>query len=542
MRIDRRWLPIVALVSPPFLQCQPLVTGGKSLDRYGPDDLPPPNSTAAIYAARNEYESFQIIVRAPASGLTNVNVIAPDLTGPGRSLIPRARITLYREHYVHIRRAAGFGHRNTPQGQGIYPDALIPFNDPVMGSPLTKSGAKFTAVPFKVDSDRNQVIWVDVFVPDTAAPGVYKGDFLVTSDQGQADLALSLTVWNFSLPKKPALMSSFNYWRASASGTAMASEDTRRTAIELLRNRLMPATVYPPDERFLIDNYGLVNTALPLWSGAYAGNCAMSPPPSVAAVKALRAQHQPDVFVSVNSADEIGACTGVYPAIRSWATNLHQAGVPNLVVMPPAAELMKNAERNSAVDIWVVLPKQYGINASLIRQALLKGDRVWSYNALMQDAYSPKWQIDFAPVNYRIQPGFISQSLGLTGLLYWRIDQWTNDPWNDVETVVVGGYPYPGEGMLVYPGAQAGIIGCLPSMRLKYLRDGVDDYDYVEILKRLGRGEWALRLARTVGPDWVNWSSDAARLESVRIRLAQEIDRINTAGASLPARPTASPK
>ena len=55
-----------------------------------------------------------------------------------------------------------------------------------------------------------------------------------------------------------------------------------------------------------------------------------------------------------------------------------------------------------------------------MQQALAKGDSLWSYNTLVQDPYSPKWEIDFDPINFRIQPGFISQSLGPTGMLYWR--------------------------------------------------------------------------------------------------------------------------
>ena len=44
-----------------------------------------------------------------------------------------------------------------------------------------------------------------------------------------------------------------------------------------------------------------------------------------------------------------------------------------------------------------------------MQQALAKGDAVWSYNTLVQDAYSPKWEIDFDPINFRIQPGVSSK-------------------------------------------------------------------------------------------------------------------------------------
>jgi hypothetical protein len=56
-------------------------------------------------------------------------------------------------------------------------------------------------------------------------------------------------------------------------------------------------------------------------------------------------------------------------------------------------------------------------------------------------------------------------------------------------------------------------------MRLKWLRDGGDDYDYVELLKKAGSGEWALEVTRSVGPDWRNWTRDPGELEAARKRL-----------------------
>ena len=179
-----------------------------------------------------------------------------------------------------------------------------------------------------------------------------------------------------------------------------------------------------------------------------------------------------------------------------------------------------------AVDIWVVSPKMYDDAHKRVSEVLSKGGKVWFYTAWVQESYSPKWQIDFAPINFRIPHGFINQSLGITGVLYWRVDFWTNDPWNNVQTSSQGGNYYPGDGMLVYPAQQVGIKGVVPSMRLKWLRDGVEDYEYIEILKRLGRGNWALEVSRSVGSDWKNWTKDPKALESARRKLGDEIEKI----------------
>lgn len=117
--------------------------------------------------------------------------------------------------------------------------------------------------------------------------------------------------------------------------------------------------------------------------------------------------------------------------------------------------------------------------------------------------------------HFRIQPGFLSQSLGLTGLLYWRVNLWTRDPWNNIHTFFVkndNNRPYPGDGMLVYPGEQVGVKGVVPSMRLRCLREGVEDYEYIEILKHLGQNDRALKVSKLVGRDWRNWTQDLQSL------------------------------
>ena len=81
--------------------------------------------------------------------------------------------------------------------------------------------------------------------------------------------------------------------------------------------------------------------------------------------------------------------------------------------------------------------------------------------------------------------------------------------------------------MLFYPGQQVGVAGVVPSMRLKWLREGVEDYEYVEILKKLGQPEQALQISRSVGQDWFNWTKNPHELQTARQQLAQEIELLN---------------
>src|SRR5205085_12191924 len=139
------------------------------------------------------------------------------------------------------------------------------------------------------------------------------------------------------------------------------------------------------------------------------------------------------------------------------------------------------------------------------------------------------------PVNYRVMQGFINQSLGLTGLLYWAVDHWTPKPWEDVDTYTQPkeNAHYPGEGMLVYPGDAAGVPGTVPSIRLKWIREGVEDYEYVELLKHQGRGEWALSLVREIATDFQNWSDNPTALERTRRTMGEALSRADVAAARM---------
>jgi hypothetical protein len=40
------------------------------------------------------------------------------------------------------------------------------------------------------------------------------------------------------------------------------------------------------------------------------------------------------------------------------------------------------------------------------------------------------------------------------------------------------------EGSLLYPGADVGVQGFIPSIRLKQIREGLEDYEYLTIAQR----------------------------------------------------------
>jgi len=80
-----------------------------------------------------------------------------------------------------------------------------------------------------------------------------------------------------------------------------------------------------------------------------------------------------------------------------------------------------------------------------------------------------------------------------------------------------------------------------PSMRLKWMRDGVDDYEYVQMLRAAGAGTWALGLSASVAPNWTNWTRDTNALANVRYQLGLELDRINGGSGAASTPPASTP-
>ncbi len=510
----------IILPMPPPAQSaasKPTVWSVSGMERVGREDPPREKRRLELFAARGEYEPFQIVVRAKTKRLTHVNLTLSDLRGPKGAVIGKENLVAYREHYVHVEQGSPEkkGTPRPPMGAGWYADALVPFLDPATDKPPVS--ARIRAVPFDVEPGENQPLWIDVSVPRNAVRGRYHGSFRVTSDQGSTTGDLAITVWNFELPLKPSLDSSFMLWNDKS----VAACET------ILRHKLMPTPVPVKSAARLVEKYQLSSINIGLSSGADYNHGTMKPAPPVEEIQQIARQF-PSVPLLYNyTADEIVEFPALYPLVKAWSRNLHSAGILNLITMAPVPELFDDGSGSgrSAVDIWVLQPGYYETSPENVATVQKKGDRVWTYTALVQDDHSPQWEIDFSPMHYRVMQGFINQSLGFTGLLYWSVDTWTRDPWNDVDTYPTGGDHYPGEGMLVYPGEDAGVKGTVPSLRLKWIREGVDDYEYIDLMKKAGKADLALELARQVGQDFKHWSADPNALFIVRKRMGEELDK-----------------
>jgi hypothetical protein len=502
------WLVAETRLEPAF--SGPEVVAVSSLTSVGLGDWDFPPALTLLQAAKNETESFQLVIRAPLGGLSNVRLnLSPFRNGAGDTL----PVTPYREHYVYAHatkrdyfKRDTFVASNIPRGAGYYADALIPFD---------AAGARFQAQPFGVAAFQNQPLWIDVGVPATAAAGLYESAYTVSSDQGEATGRVTLEVWDFALPERISLDSSFLVWE----------ENTKEMYQELLRHKLMPDYVEPEYQNELIGDWGLRLQRLNFDGNASYENCTMDAPPATTELQNAARKEDSRLSLYIYPADEITDYTELNATMKAWGRTAHEAGVKNLVTMFPRTELFDDGTGGSAVDIWVIyaaqLMNEWGLET--VNEVLSRGNEVWSYTALAGEPHQPQWALNYSAFDYRLLAGFVNLRYGMTGLLYWRVDNWSDDPWTNVQ-VVSDPSNYPaGEGMLLYPGADVGVNGVVPSVRLKWLRDGAEDYEYGVLLKEQGKEAVLDVAAQSVVKDWYHWTKDVETLETTRKTLAEAI-------------------
>ena len=482
-----------------------------------------------VSGARGETVDAQVIVQAPANGLTNVNVSASGLSGPNGASIPASNVTLYREYYITVTGTANYGGgSNPPFGSGTYPEPLIPFIDPETGSSLCGTNAALKACNATIVAGQNQPYWIDISVPRGAAnspAGTYTGNISITADQGMVNVPVTLTVWNFELPMQPTEFSLWQLWPPAPGNTIST------LAQALMRNKVMSCcdtTASAPSD---VSNFGMNRFALNLFflvgikcDGSYNGL------PSSSQINGVVANLPTGLPLDLYVADELNGCSSAYPALKTAGMNAHAAVgsvKTSMTTNTPDSNLFDEGDGRSAIDHWVLLDSVQQWPAL----PFTGGGDLWSYTSCNAGSgNTPEWMMDYPPINERIQAGFLNWTQGASGILYYRSDGWTAgntlNSWSSVDMLDCGGYSRPGDGIFVYPPGPIASTESAPGIRLKALRDGIQDYEYAQILKNLGQTAFLNSVIVPIATSWTNWTHDSDALQNARIQLGQEIHQL----------------
>ncbi len=496
------------------------------------------NSSADISLAKNETQSFQIIIANKGESPIPKIDLAVSGWQDGNSMYS-PKIALYREHYVKTKQSSGNSHKKV----GAYPDALIPLVDPYTGKEIVN--AKYLARNQDVKAKTSQGYWIDVTVGSSVPAGTYSNTITVLSDKNiLASIPVKLTVWDFELPAVPPLKSWFNlvpdvssYHNVSKTSSAYSTIEKRY--MKLLRqhgavpvyssgprvNRETGAVTFTPeyikDLRNYIDQFQPRSTSFwlsfadqPVQLARYLADYQKFVEQNPWIPEPLMLYDEPQTLKA-------------YQAVKTCGTAMHKYA-PNIKLMVTEQIEPRKQDWPSLegyVDIWCPIWFLGNPDSMARRQKL--GEKMWSYIALTQSEDVPTWLIDFPLLDYRI-PGWFSWTLELEGILYWHTMSWAVskpmvDPWTESATCVINTGKWNGEGSLVYPGGAAGIDGPVASMRLKAYRDGVQDYDYLYLLSQLIGKDETKKISSVVAKDFKTYSKNPNDYLNARKQLADRI-------------------
>ncbi len=477
-----------------------------------------------VYAARNEFEPFLLILR-PSSAES----ISVDLPAFGAGITTE----VYQVKYVDIAEASD------SLGQtGPYPDPLWPLEP---------------ADTLDLKANEHCALWYSVFVAPTVAPGDYPATIAV----GARGVTVTLHVFDFTIPFELHVKSQMNF----SFSTVLSRYGVTGTDADYWR--------YVNNMKQLFMDHRLTPKA-PLWSGGLTGNggapyidyCCTSNAwtdndgiwgfedpmaknlngtimrngvgfPSFMCATFVNndssqdqrpsefcgiARTAADWYVANNSASAYNqqwfayitsmetyltnlGCLGKayyyigneprdtndYHAMAWYSRHLKQVA-PNLKLMvseEPKPEIYSNAYYGPGkIDIWLPVLNKYDPVESHARE-LYHGEETWVY--FLHGTRPPF----FNPITLD-HPGIESKFIGwfcwtwrIKGLAYYSMNNWSKNPWTDPMTSGHNGDLF----MLYPPDENNGNIAFganrhrfVPSIRFELMRDSLEDFEYLYVL------------------------------------------------------------
>lgn len=428
-----------------------------------------------VSLARGEYESVQLVLIGADEPQQLQIQVSPLVHANGQDRFPDGVVEIRQVGYVHTQ-------------QPYYPVTFVgDWPDPL---PL----AEKIEVPVR----EVQPLWITLGAPASIAAGRYEGTLNVSGSDGRSEqLALQVTVWDFTLPRTPHLKTAFDFYRSRLTkayrefvpgGSAWegrTEELAREYYLDMLKHRVFPILQANPSsstfrsEIALYLDRGLGILGVGTVGGSNGNNWPKDPAQQQRvmawyrdAASALKLQNLLD-RAYVYAYDEP---TPGDPRVAQVMADIHSAApeLKNLLVMHYAPDPAQHADWLKDADILCIRMASY--DPAQAAQFKEMGKEVWMYVSSPAHPF-PALVIDYPALSHRIIP-WLAWKYNASGLLYWCVNFWNTDPWENPANF---SKDQNGNGSLYYPSAQ----GPVPSIRMEVLRDGIEDYEYLVHLKEL---------------------------------------------------------
>jgi hypothetical protein len=522
--------------------------------------------TIKVSGAGNEHVPFQVVISTPVppgwrpKAPDGFFIKVSDLKSAKGNIIPQKQIGLFLEHYIQIYA------KSSPIGAtGYWPDALAPLKEPF------SMQAQYAVVG-------NRPVWIDVFIPDGTQKGIYTGIVTFTKDQNVIEtLGLEVEVYGFSLPQETHLITYMNiskseiarFYNKQASSPDM--EELIGNYFTFLNDHRMETWFNDPlvpdiivkgesvevkfnDQRY--DQYlnkqktkRVILETAPNEIMRNSGEDQFSDA-SLRMVKQYLSQVESyfrrngwrDRLVFNSPIDEPNTKKD-YEETRKWAQIVHETvpGIPFLATESPVTDNPEWGTLRGYVNNFCVHGNS--LNDPEVKKALREeqakgGEATW-YISCDQAYPQPNYFID-APALDPVMVPWITERYKMNGFLYWAANFWnqTPDPWLDPVTFISGfdcsgGFVLNGEGSLIYPGnhikrytGQPDVNGAVSSIRFELLRDGIEDYEYLWMLKDRGDSAFAEQMVNNMVIDVSTFSRNLNELYLTRKAMAERLEKL----------------
>ena len=490
-----------------------------------------------LSTARREYENFQILLSAPLRELAVKGVAVSELRSSSGEIFP-GKFRFYRVGNVKS------PERDLPTALpgGLYPDPLFPFG------------------PFTVPAGQNGAVWGEVFTPPETVPGKYSGTVTVTRTPGdEVTLPIHITVYSATLPverslatpfiiDRPVLADRFGYAQDSPEHLAQIEAYRQANAEHRLDWLFCPGgmheTAYPRciwDGKKLTWDFTEFDRIIEkgFSEGMYAFSVGFSwahlPPIVDLEGNAIPESSQPFNLVRRDHPELADAMTAAW---REYAQHLREKNWLNrsfyyvadepipehYAAVREQANALLNADGEFQTMLTIMNPAAFGdiiriwcpnlafFDPDLAAQELAKGKQVWWYVCI--GSARPNYYVDFPAIDPRIH-FWLTYRYKLTGVLYWRVNCWPAG-----KDVAAEAHDF-GDGYLYYPDE----AGPIPSIRIKMVRDGAEDYELLKLLEARDPACELLRL-ETWCPNTMDYPLDPRELEKRRIQILRRLDAL----------------
>lgn len=497
--------------------------------------------------ARAETETSQIVITAKKT-IESYNLTVSDLTNSNGDVIESENIQAYSAMYVYVSYLYD-SVRNFPKG--YFPDAMLPIEKTVE--------FEENFVPANV----NQSIYVSVTSLWNQPAGKYTGTFVLTIDGKNYDIPVSVNVRDCMVSTAVTSKSIFSDNWTHALGELDATQRmTDNYHKALMKYRLCPSWIVDDkketeaDAEYLAQKvwemyeYGsneelfgegadrFTNFTLPLGFNSTGDatvkaalmflnkfvelSCekgvdfverayfyCVDEPEANNNFNGQKAAHEMFVKVKTNLVsnieanktslmDRYGVSEEFVNGLLESANNLHDIVTQSYI-----------EKYDGYIDTWCPTFDSYDSPYD-IQKYKEQNDERWWYGCVVPLAPYPTFHVSDIMLSPRVL-GWLQSYYGVTGNLYWSVDQWAGyhilpgegRAYRFSDNYYTEAGPYDnvaGEGYLFRPGKRYGIDGPIPTIRIDAIRDGLEEYEMMESIKEI--------YSATARMEHRNWSAD----------------------------------